>query len=53
MSNENADNKAFEQQKTEIQKSSLENQVEGNYKEDSKAAAERIAENAEEANGNK
>ena len=45
--------KKFEQQKSDAQKASLQNQVEDNYDESSKAAAERIAENAEEAKGNK
>lgn len=49
----NANDKKFEQQKSETQKASLQNQVEDNYDENSKAAAERIAENAEDAKGNK
>ncbi|WP_165525582.1 hypothetical protein [Psychrobacter pygoscelis] len=48
----NSSDKEFEQQKSETQKSSLQNQVEDNYDENSKAAAERIADNAEDAKGN-
>ena len=48
-----SNDKEFEQQKSDTQKSSLQNQVEDNYDENSKAAAERIADNAEEAKNNK
>lgn len=49
----NVNDKDFEQQKSAEQKASLENQVEGNYAEDSQEAADRIEDNAADAQGNK
>ena len=58
MSNSNPNDTKLEQQKSESQVTSLENQVEGNYKEDTKAAAQNIADNLadtkdDDAKGNK
>lgn len=53
MTQPNPNDTKFEQQKSDSQKASLENQVDGNYVEDSGAAAERIADNLEDAKGNK
>lgn len=49
MTQPNPNDTKLEQQKSESQISSLKNQTENNYKEDSDKAADRIAENLEEA----
>ena len=53
MSNSNPNDTKLEQQKSESQVASLENQAEGNYNSDTKAAAQNIADNLEDAKGNK
>lgn len=53
MSNSNPNDTKLEQQKSESQVASLENQAEGNYNEDTQAAAQNIADNLEAAKGNK
>ena len=51
MSNTNPNDTKLEQQKSESQVASLENQAEGNYNEDTEAAAQNIADNLAEAKG--
>lgn len=53
LSNDKTNDSTFEQQKSESQVASLKNQVEGNYVEDSQEAADNIAENLDDAKGNK
>ena len=53
MSNTNPNDTKLEQQKSDSQVASLENQAEGNYNEDTEAAAQNIADNLAEAKGNK
>ena len=52
-SNDQTNDTKFEQQKSDSQLASLKNQVEGNYTEESQEAADRIAENLDDAKGNK
>lgn len=49
MANPNPNNTKLEQERSEAATASLKNQTENNYTEDSEAAADRIADNAENA----
>ena len=53
MSNSNPNDTKLEQQRSDSANASLKNQTEDNYNEDSAAAAERIAENVENAKDDK
>lgn len=53
MTQPNPNDTKFEQQKSESEISSLKNQTEDNYDKDTDAAAERIANNLEEAKKDK
>lgn len=53
MTQPNPNDTKFEQQKSESEISSLKNQTEDNYEKDTDAAAERIADNLEEAKKDK
>ena len=49
MSNSNPNDTKLEQQRSDVAEASLKNQTESNYTKDTDAAAERIADNVEEA----
>lgn len=53
MSQSNPNNTKLEQERSEAAEALLKNQTEGNYVEDTEAAADRIADNAEGAKKDK
>ncbi len=53
MSNSNPNDTKLEQQRSDAAEASLKNQTDSNYTKDTDAAAERIADNAEEAKKDK
>ena len=53
MSNSNPNDTKLEQQRSDAAEASLKNQTDSNYTKDTDAAAERIVDNAEEANKDK
>lgn len=53
MANPNPNDKKFEQQRSDAAEASLKNQTESNYTKDTEEAADRIADNAEEAKKDK
>lgn len=53
MSQPNPNDTKIEQERSEAATASLKNQTEDNYSEDTEAAADRIADNAEAANKDK
>ncbi|WP_170231092.1 hypothetical protein [Psychrobacter frigidicola] len=53
MANPNPNDTNFEQQRSDAAEASLKNQTESNYTKDTEAAADRIADNAEEAKNKK
>ncbi len=53
MANPNPNDTKFEQQRSDAAEASLKNQTEGNSTKESEAAADRIADNAEDANKDK